>query len=84
MDKARLEELSPHVDDAENLRAASATLLRFHTTEFEYKAARHLLRGRDKKAQITERASEFAAASQHDWRVQAHPALVAELERIVG
>lgn len=82
--KARFADLAPKVDDTSILTRAAKSLLRCYTTEFEYKVCRHLLRGRRKQELLSARISEFTKHTSRDWRVEAHPAVVKEIEKHIG
>ena len=86
-DKAILQTLLPvgAVHDETVLEVAHKTLVREVTTEFEFKASRHELRGKKKKTLISERCAEFATTSKigdksYDWRVESCGALVTLFE----
>ena len=85
--KARLKVLITEVIvDKAMLEKALATKIRTHTTEFEYKALRHAARGRGtkRKESITSRCTEFLENTEHDWKLNAHPDVVAVLEKILN
>ncbi len=67
-----------------SLAAALKLCCRASTTEFEYKAARHALRGRKKKELISSRASEYTVITQKDWKNEAHSDLVKHFESILS
>ena len=85
-DKKRFEGLLPPnvVDDVEVLSQELQVSTRTFCTEFEFKAGRHAARGRKKKAFILQRVDEFSNHTSKDWKVEAHPAMVALFEKILS
>ena len=68
---------------------AKAVLLRCQVTEFEFKIARHILRGKKKKALCLERLSAWANDTAQldgngpDWKLHVHEALVKEVDAVL-
>ena len=72
------------MQDKGGLEPAEKVRIRAYTTEFEYKAGRHLARGRKKKELIGDQAKEHSAKTKRDWRIEGWPLLVAEFEKILA
>ncbi len=82
---SRLKNLVPPIPDHESvLKQAVKVCLRASLTEFEYKAGRHAARGKKKKESILDRITEFASATEADWKVECHPKLVEAFDKILS
>ena len=82
--KALLLDLVKHtggMDDNDILKQAGKSLLRCSTAELEFKATRHVLRGRKKKELLLSRISEFTSATDADWKMHVHEGLVTLYEK---
>ena len=91
LDKARLQDFLPAaaLEDPALVKRAYTTWLTTRCLEFEFKCARHLLRGRTKKKMVQERISEFSVNSMinnrtHDWKMEVCPELVKVIEACIA
>ena len=77
-------------DDDPIITKARATLLRCQVSEFEFKTARSVLRGRKKFNGVTDRIQEFTTKTENsarqgkDWKMHCNEDLVKEIDKILA